>query len=325
MQNEREGTPNTYRRSLRFDLRSSDQLFMLRIPQTGAEYLYHMLSVNFPPEVVWPIDGDDTSTVIEHKGVGRLSDYRLLWTEHDYSIYRPFPRKPVFFTVIREPIERVVAVYRRVLEDTNHALHDEVRARNLSLKDFVRYPPAQNLVTNRQIRQLAGAVQGDWRELSHEAMFDLARLRLEEIAYFALSEKLERSWELLSHTFKFAGAAALDNQTIRRFTVSPDGFDSETRRAIREVNRLDLRLYAHASRVFEKRMEQMQHEVFLPPERLYRTDLQLKTYRAILALGDFLRRSRAALLLGWFRRLVIPEGSNLERRYLQWRKRNLGW
>ncbi len=314
-----------YPRRLRFQLRSADQALFLLIPHTAGEEFYCVLSSGFSPAAVWAYDRGDAHVALEGQDLDAVSGYRLLYTWQDYSLYRYFSRKPVFISLLRHPVARVIEVYEHLWEDEEHPWHSEVRSQNLSLKEFLRFPPAQEWVNNRQTRQLIGDLRGELGDLSPEVMLELARLRLEEFAFIGLSERLADARQLLRYTFDLPHLRKVKRSVIRRMGSPCKPYDAESLQLVKDTNRLDLRLYQIGARIFERRLEQMQYELRDSPDRKYTPGAPRDYRRISLRMGILLRSWSGTVRLGRLRRWLIPEGSQREKRYLQLRKRIFGW
>lgn len=314
-----------FRRRLKFDLRSSDQVLLLYIPQTGSQVIYQELSSQFQRSEFLPLDRDDAFDIVREHDVMPLQGYRLIWTEHDYTIYRHFSRKPVYITSLRDPVTRVIAAYERFLANPSHPLHHEVNARRLSLSELMSHPSAKLYFENRQIKQIVGALDGELKGLSPEVMFDLARIRLEDFAFVGVSERLAESIELLRHIFGLKNGRLEWPLTKHQLTEPSSSYDGATMKFIRDSNMLDIKLYRHALRKFDRHLDQMRYELRHPPERMYLAPMPFFPHRFFLRLGMTLRQWNGIAYVGRLRRWLIPEGSRREKGYLKWRKRIFGW
>lgn len=75
-----------------------------------------------------------------------------------YGVHVHTPRPVWYLTVLRDPVARVVSLYRYAARRPTHHLH--TLARDLDLAAFVDHPSAAYEVHDTQTRQVAGVVSG---------------------------------------------------------------------------------------------------------------------------------------------------------------------
>ena len=238
-------------RSLKFHLRSRDQILLLHIPRTNSPEVYTHLTKQFPMEKVWPITHDRLHYLRE-TSPNELVKYRLFISEDDYDVYHLFRRKPVFITMLRDPVERVISHYTSIMNDPSHILHKEIIEKDLNLLEFVHQPEMEDLNRDRQVRQLAGAITGEARGLPDHVLIEIAKARLDEFAFFGLSERFQESVNLLHHTFSWEDRSeeslSMTSVSTQRADYPPDEIA-----AIEQFNKLDKELFHYAEEVFENR------------------------------------------------------------------------
>jgi hypothetical protein len=335
---------NVSKRPLRYDLRSADQIFFIHIPKTGGTTFYSILAKQYPEEQVWPSQREDLDEYLTEHGSNAISGYRVLRAHYDYSIYRRFPRKPVYVTMLRDPVARVVSLYEHIKRVPAHRLHREVVMKNLTLMEFSYYEPVQNIISNRQVNQLVGAIQGDAKELSDRAKLEIARVRLDEFGFFGLTEHFEDSIRLLCHTFGWKPITDYDILNVAPQTSRPSDLDDDVVNLLERINQLDLELYRYAEKLFRTRLRQMEIELMGEAENSFHANREIRkgcgekhtdNSKGVVHtnLEDLNRLSpkialqyaRTLVTLGRIRRWIIPEGSKLEERYLLLRNKLFGW
>ena len=181
------------KRPLTYCLKKADTIFFLHIPKSAGTTFYSILAKHFPPDKIWPIDDEGLISHIIEKGPESVRPYRLLRAHYDYSIYEYLSRKPVYVTMLRDPVERVISYYYHVKRVPTHKLHKKIVENHVSLREFLDPPMAPSETKNYQVRALAGVVRGSARSLSDRGLLEIARVRLNEFAYFGLVEFFDES------------------------------------------------------------------------------------------------------------------------------------
>ena len=315
------GTERRVERPLQVGLRSSDTVHFLHVPKTGGTSLYEVLATQFPASQVLPRKARETLIdELRSSADHRPWRYRLTRMHHDYSVYRYFPRKPIFVTMLRNPADRVVSLYGHIQRVVGHPLHTYLLERQLDLEGFCRDPIFQEGIHNAQVRYLVGTrEEGD---LTRGATLEIAKIRLDEFAFFGMVERFAESIHLLFHTFGWSEVeyAALN---VRPEGASPT-IDPRTLEIVRSLTELDHELYEYACGLFEKRIAQMIEEKW---EEQKKGRLLLRSLRLMAIRDKDLKRltDPSRIQLSRLRRVLVPEGSVLEPIYVGLRKRLLGW
>lgn len=324
-----DGLPESeWKRPLKFGLRSRDILFFMHIPKTAGTTLFSLLESRFRAQEILSLKGPRLHEALMSTAPADFNTYRLIRAHYDYSIYRYLPRKPVYVTMFRSPMERVISAYVAFVQNPNHWLSQKLSTKDLSLLEFVERPEAKAFVNNRQVRQLVGAVKRDALGLSDQAMLEVAKARLDEFAFFGLLDRFDESIDLLRYTFGWPSFRGIEPLNVTDREGIALAFDSDTRDRIEELNYLDQQLYLTADQIFEIRMRKMMLE-------LRDADHKGHDYprgRIWLKLGPPLvlnlrggRGPRFVARVGRVRRRIIPENSLLESVYVRIRRRLAGW
>jgi len=250
-------------RTLHYRLNSADILVSIELPGSFGELLRPFLSPRFSPEQVYA--SEDFDPQIIYQDIKSLSHnviypYRLLMGSFDYMVYRMLPRQPFYITLLCEPVSRVVNTFMQIKKAENHPLHNTLVSEQLDLHSFVTHPKCKPYVENIQTKRLAGNPANEAVQFSESVLRELARIRLDEFAFFGLSEMLEESIDLLSFTFgwesNFVDQLAEDSR-LRTSDLDYD-IDKKVDRAIRSRNEFDLALYESALQLFKDRLKLMQ-------------------------------------------------------------------
>jgi len=239
---------------------------------------------------------------------------------HDYGVYRHFRRKPLFVTMLRDPAARVVSLYGHIQRVVGHPLHAYLRERQLDLEGFCLDPVFQEGIRNAQVGYLVGTREE--RDLTRGATLEMAKIRLDEFAFYGVVERFAESVHLLFHTFGWAEVeyAALN---VRPEAARPT-LDARTLEIIDSLTELDHGLYEYACVLFDKRIAQMIEEKW---EERKRGGLLLRSLRLVVVRDKNLKQltDPSRIQLSRLRKALIPAGSALEPIYVGLRKRFFGW
>jgi hypothetical protein len=297
-------------RPLKYPLRSGDQLFFMHIPKTGGTTLRAILETQFKPEEIGPFINKSLQLRLRESDPSEnWSQFRFLTGHFDYNIYKALPRKPVYLTMLRHPVQRTISVYMHAIRDPNHKLYRIVAEQQVSLSDFLQLPEAKHRIYNRQTQMVAGVRWSDRKNtVSEQTLLEIARVHLDEFAFFGLTERFEESIRLLTYTFDWQPirhyeALNVTPPSSRRAVITPDILD-----AIMPHIQLDIELYRFAEELLEVRLQQMQVELRNQPKLRHPVHLR--------PIG----RRLAAI-----RQKFVPDGSPLGNFYVHLRRRLLGW
>ena len=299
---------------MRRTLKGEEVLCFLHIPKTGGTSLNAVLEEWFRPDEICPFLEERFAEEAKKAGREALARYRLVRAHHDYSIHRLLPRPPVYITMLRDPVRRVLSLFEHIRRMPEHRLHRAVVERKLSLEEVLEYPGEEERLNNRQVRQIVGAIEGReaFEGVPGAQLVEIAKKRLEEFAFFGLTERFRESVTLLSYTFGCRPVTRYDVLNAVPPSWTRAAISDADMEAILRHNRLDLELHRHAVERFEARLAQAFEEVVAAEH------------------GDALAGDRPSLgvqmgeRLRSLRRRLGPPGSARERGYL-WVRRRLGF
>jgi hypothetical protein len=174
---------------------------------------------------------------------------RLVMGHAPYGLHELIPRPSTYVTMLRDPVELVVSLYRYILRTPKHILHDELRLRGLSLEEFVT--SGLSLETdNSQTRAIAGDVTTPFGGCD-DAMLATATAHLEErFAVVGLTERFDESLLLMGRAFgwtRLSYVAANVAPAAEKAAPSAEAVE-----LIRTTNRLDVELYGWATERLER-------------------------------------------------------------------------
>lgn len=102
-----------------------------------------------------------------------------------YGAHEHMPVRCEYVTVLRHPVERVVSVYKQIVKDQRHMLHDRVMGSRIGLEEYVESGMDEGQTENSQTRQLSGRQFG----VVDAAALDEAKRNLEKFRVVGLTER----------------------------------------------------------------------------------------------------------------------------------------
>jgi hypothetical protein len=208
---------------------------------------------------------------------------KLVYGHHEYGIHRVLHGKTAYFTFLRNPIERVVSLYRFIQRYPEHHLHDTLQGRDIDigLREVIAKRTSLEF-ENGQTRMLSGLVkESDANRLFEESVRNIA----ERFCLVGTVERFDESLLLL------ARATRLRWLFYERRNAAPSrckGPDAETVKAIRAANAADIRLYEWACGKLAQEIDAAAPWLERSKSRLH---LNCSIYKRVTNTGRLLRKA----------------------------------
>lgn len=223
-------------------LPESSPLLISHIPKTAGTSLRNTVAAS-EKDVLFVYAGE---LALGNPNIEFIRDFRqgsvprVVMGHFSYGAHRFLGVKPRYMTILREPIERVVSLFRHLRLSHGAPLYDKLRA-GMSIEDFVASGETEQS-NNHMCRCIAG-IPPDAREtITADWLLDLALHNLGR--HYEIVGTLPRLNAALKAMRALMGwptsAPRHDNVTEGG---TPD-VDERTRATIEEFNALDARLYA---------------------------------------------------------------------------------
>jgi len=248
-------------------LKKDDVLYFIHIPKTAGLTLIYILNNFF----------DYSSILIEHswdqllpKPPKDFSKYRFVRGHFGYGFYRHFPKKPIFITMLRKPIEHTISNLEMHLHDPKLRSQYDI-SRGMGITEMVESKLVPNFQTlflavdidvleriksinlkNYQEFTLANLAEYIDPDISTKEL-EIAKTRLSEFAFFGLTEKFDESVLLLCHTFDWLPIKIKVKINVAKKRLKQKDLPEKTIDLIKSKTALDSELYAFGERLFEER------------------------------------------------------------------------
>jgi len=177
-----------------------------------------------------------------------------------FGLHEYLPQRSTYFTLLRDPVERVISDYYHVLRTPAHFLHSEVTTKNISLKEYVRR--GMTWTWNGQLRLLRGALGGSLPATGSVSLstddLELAKENIRNhFMVIGFSERFDDSLLLFKRVFGWRIRNILYRTLNVGRNLPPKGeITNDTLKLIESYNELDIQLYVWVKQRFEEQIRE---------------------------------------------------------------------
>ena len=198
---------------------------------------------------------------------------RLVLAHMMFGLHEHVPRPTTYITLFRHPVARVLSGYKNVLRQREHRFHDMVVSGDMTLLDYVQSGVALEM-DNSLLRAVLGDVETPFGACTADMLERGKAIMARHFSLVGTSERFDESLVLLGALFGWRNLFYVKTN-VSPVRMTRADHPPATIRAIEDLNRFDLELYAHA----EARMDAQiaacagfarDLELFLRGNRLYR-------------------------------------------------------
>ncbi len=213
-------------------------LIFIHIPKTAGTTVCDVLRRQFSPDECWDHIYPNRLQATSEQVPEPSEAIKCVFGHYSFGIHRKFSEPHLYFTMLRDPVERIISMYCYHKSKTN-----QMWVRDATLPEFLERHPA---ATNGQTKLIGG--QGQPVDL------DKAKSNLRRFAAVGITERFEESMRLFKRSFGWTQTTwrpmNVSRGRLRRRDILP-----ETIRAIEKHNEHDAELYLLAKELLNERLE----------------------------------------------------------------------
>lgn len=239
---------------------ADETIIFVHIPRTAGTTLHTILDRQYRREQIYstnPTPDRPSASVDEFKrlSAAQIAQIRLLRGHLPFGLHEFIAGPSVYFTLLREPVERVISYYYYIRREPLHYLHDYTLMQGMTLKRCIESRVSLS-TDNFQTRMLSGFWdQGAYGGCTHETL-ELAKENLRErFRVVGLTERFDETLLLLKKEFGW-GNIFYVRQNVTHGRPEPSKLPPDALSTIRNDNQLDAELYQYAQTLFETQIQQ---------------------------------------------------------------------
>ena len=247
----------------------TERVIFMHIPKAAGQTIYGIVGRQYPRDEIL-ILGERLGQV-SPPTVEQAAGAKIILGHVHFGLHQHLDGENTYVTFLREPVSRVLSLYRYIATSTRHHLHAQVV--NTTLIDFVSGQLDAEEVENGQVRQIAGLMRGV------PDASDLARAKqnlVEACRVVGLVERFDESIILLKRSLGWRMPFYVRKNVTTKASPSSDSSDDQALDIIKRRNALDIELYQFARDLFG---EQVRRERFFP--------MEVSAFRALNATARF--------------------------------------
>lgn len=240
-----------------------NKLFFIHIPKNAGTSLNQVIKKNYRRvlKVSWKLEHEHYyQKLLASDNI--FDNYDVISGHYPYGMHigDKTNYEPVYFTMLRDPIRRVLSTYNYLKFDSTYVISDEKLHKYLNKLTLTQFLikhhsliPNHILIDNGQVRYLSGI--GDTKPFGSLSEEDLekAKINLSKMA-FGITEEFNKSMLYLKNEAIFKHILYLSRNvgTAAQYKLS-----EQEESLIRERNKLDIELYDFALSLFNEKTKQI--------------------------------------------------------------------
>lgn len=239
-------------------------LIFLHIPKNAGRTFESILERQYLEDCRYDVYGYGNSITDAVEQLKKMPEedkrkIKLIKGHYQFGLHEFLPQKSSYLTFLRDPVDRAVSHYHYVLRDHMHPLNKVVKAKNMSLSEYVASGWSRE-IDNGQTRILSGKEHEYAFGQCPGELLKLAKANLcNHFVAAGLVERFDESLALMGLKFGWKKLYyQKKNINVQRPIKSE--YDRNTLRIIEKYNELDMELYEHASRELDRMIAECEPE-----------------------------------------------------------------
>lgn len=234
----------------------STQLIYIHIPKTGGSTLQGIINREYGIKNVFNVRSNRHTkeyldlSLTDKKKVHVLKGHMVFGHHKNF----PNPNEVSYFTMLRDPIKRIISNYYFILKQENHQLHKTLVEEKYSLKKYVESGIIAN-AENAQVRLLSDNIDAPHGGCT-PAMLEQAKQNIDShFSVAGINELFDESILLIQEFYDWK-TPYYTRKNVTGHGVKQKDLDQETLNTIIKYNALDIELYQWAKARIEKQISE---------------------------------------------------------------------
>lgn len=247
-----------------------EKIIFLHIPKTAGTTLNCILRRQYSSDEFYQIE---QAVFNSKEGLKRKANLEPLISLSDnekrkircisghlhFGIHKLLHQRFLYFTMLRDPVERVISHYYHIVGTPNNFLHNEIISRNINLEDYV-VKAIHSDAHNGQVRRLCGDINNEvgtfsrFPTISHSELIKAKKNLLEYFPVFGITERFDESLLLFKKAFGWGNIFYIKIR-VGQNRPNRKSLPKQTEEIIKQHNIYDLELYEFALKRFDQLLE----------------------------------------------------------------------
>ena len=248
-------------------------MIFIHVPKAAGQTIRSIVGRQYPREEI--LDTTDEAGADESGQLEDVASIKIFLGHLHYGFHQKLQSASTYVTMLREPVSRVLSLYRYVATTPSHHLHEYVL--RTGLLNFVSGSVDENEIENGQTRQISGLTtrSPDASSLA-QAKENLARAFLA----VGVAERFDESLVLMRRRLGWKMPFYIQKNVTQQLPLGSELADALE--VIRSRNTLDVELYEFGA-------ELLQEEIH---REGWSFDVELSAFRTLNAVARLYRYSR---------------------------------
>mgnify|MGYP002152764434 CR=1 FL=1 len=229
----------------------------LHIPKTGGTTIRDIINRQYKNDQIFTVTTLKESEKINKSSLNStINNYKIIQGHWKFGFHNNVNIRPAYFTILRNPVERVLSTYYYVLSNRNNPQNLSTLDKQMSIYEFIENG-INPFVLNGQTQLISGITGSiDNPIIQSEELYTLAKKNIENhFLFLGITEMFDESililkdllgWHMPYYSFA--------NRTKKK--TNYDAINPKVISFIKEYNQLDIRLYNFAKTTLLNRMEE---------------------------------------------------------------------
>jgi hypothetical protein len=212
-------------------------LLFLHIQKTAGSTLRTFIKNQYDEDEIW--FGSSLDKLKEYDP----NKLKCVGGHFPYGIHQNFNRPFSYFTMLRDPVDRVLSYYYFIKNRPNRGKHE--RTAGMDIKDFMK--TLENQTVNFQTKRLSGGKPNLEKAKQHLS---------QDFSFVGLTERFEESLFLMKKEYNWQNPE-YKNRNITKQRAAKSELPKDVISFIEERNDMDIEIYRFAIKLFEKKLKSL--------------------------------------------------------------------